>query len=57
MGFPFDIDKAHRLESKLRTELDALSDEMRETSFVDGFVTPRRKNSTQGYHEGAACAN
>ena len=56
MGFPFDIDKAHRLESKLRTELDALSDEMRETFlFVDGgLFTPRRKNSTQGYHEGAA---
>lgn len=56
MGFPFDVDKAHRLESKLRTELDALSDEMRETFlFVDGgLFTPRRKNSTQGYHEGAA---
>ena len=48
--------KLSRLESKLRTELDALSDEMRETFlFVDGgLFTPKRKNSTQGYHEGAA---
>ena len=55
-GFPFDVDKAHQLESKLRTELDRLSDEMRETFlFVDGgLFTPKRKNSTQGYHEGAA---
>ena len=55
-GFPFDVDKAHQLESKLRTELDAFSDEMRETFlFVDGgLFTPKRNNSTQGYVEGAA---
>ena len=55
-GFPFDVDKAHQLESKLRTELDLISEEMRNTFvFVDGGIfTPKRKNSTQGYHEGAA---
>ncbi len=55
-GFPFDVDKAHQLESKLRTELDDISEEMRNTfSFVDGgtFV-PKRANSTRGYIEGAA---
>ena len=56
VGFPFDVDKAQQLEGKLRTELDVLSDEMRSTFLhVDGGVfTPKRKNSTQGYHEGAA---
>jgi len=54
MGFPFDVEKAQQLESKLRTELDALSDEMRETFlFVNGgLFTPKRNNSTQGYVEG-----
>lgn len=56
MGFPFDVKAAHELESKLRTELDDISDEMRNTfAFVDGgtFV-PKRANSTRGYVEGAA---
>ena len=55
-GFPFDVAAAQQLESKLRTELDAISDEMRNTFlFVNGgLFTPKRKNSTQGYHEGAA---
>ena len=55
-GFPFNVEKAHQLESKLRTELDLISEEMRNTFvFVDGgLFTPKRKNSTQGYHEGAA---
>lgn len=55
-GWPFDVDKAHQLESRLRTELDALSDEMRNTFlFVNGgLFTPKRNNSTQGYHAGSA---
>ena len=55
-GFPFDVAAAQQLESRLRTELDAISDEMRNTFlFVNGgLFTPKRKNSTQGYHEGAA---
>ena len=50
-GFPFDVDKAHQLESKLRTELDALSDQMRSTFLhVDGGTfTPKRNNKPQGY--------
>ena len=50
-GFPFDIAKAHQLESKLRTELDALSDQMRSTFLhVDGgLFTPKRNNGPQGY--------
>ena len=50
-GFPFDIAKAHQLESKLRTELDALSDQMRSTFLhVDGGIfTPKRNNGPQGY--------
>ena len=50
-GFPFDVDAAQQLESKLRTELDALSDKMRSTFlFVDGGTfTPRRNNKPQGY--------
>lgn len=50
-GFPFDVKGAQQLESKLRTELDALSDQMRSTFlFVDGGTfTPRRNNKTQGY--------
>jgi DNA polymerase-1 len=56
MGFPFDVDKAHQLESKLRTELDDISDEMRNTfAFIDGgtFV-PKRDNGPRGYVQGAA---
>ena len=50
-GFPFDVAKAHQLESKLRTELDALSDQMRSTFLhVDGGTfTPKRNNKPQGY--------
>ena len=50
-GFPFDVTAAQQLESKLRTELDALSDQMRSTFlFVDGGqFTPRRDNKPQGY--------
>ena len=50
-GFPFDVQAAQQLESKLRTELDALSDQMRSTFlFVDGGTfTPRRDNGPQGY--------
>jgi len=53
-GFPFDINKAHKLEGKLRTELDQLSDDMRSTfNFVDGgSFTPKRPNKTKGYHAG-----
>ena len=55
-GFPFDVAAAQQLESKLRTELDAISDEMRDTFlFVNGgLFTPKRNNSTKGYHEGCA---
>lgn len=55
MGFPFDVRKAQALESKLRLELDTLSDEMRETfHFVDGGVmTPKRGNKTRHYFENA----
>ena len=55
-GFPFDVQAAQVLESKLRTELDQISDEMREAFlFVDGgLFTPKRGNSTRGYVEGAA---
>nr|BAR25532.1 DNA polymerase [uncultured Mediterranean phage uvMED] len=54
-GWTFDIAKAHKLESKLRTELDKLSDEMQSTFlFVDGGrFTPKRSNKTSGYVEGA----
>ncbi len=55
-GFPFDVQSAQVLESKLRTELDLISEEMRGTFlFVDGgLFTPKRGNSTRGYAEGAA---
>ena len=55
-GFPFDVAAAQQLESKLRTELDAISEEMRNTFlFVNGgLFTPKRNNSTQGYFEGSA---
>ena len=50
-GFPFDVRAAQELESKLRTELDSLSAEMRDTFiFVDGGeFTPKRPNKTRGY--------
>ena len=56
MGFSFDVPAAQALESKLRTELDLISEEMRGTFlFVDGgLFTPKRGNSTRGYVEGAA---
>ena len=51
MGFPFDERAAQELESKLRTELDELSNNMRDTFlFVDGGeFTPKRPNQTRGY--------
>ena len=51
-----DVEAAHKLESKLRTELDALSDDMRSTFlFVDGGTfTPKRNNKTQGYFADAS---
>ena len=55
-GWPFDVEKAQKLENKLRLELEQLSDEMRNTfHYVDGgeFV-PKRDNSTRGYIAGAA---
>ena len=54
-GFPFDVPKAHKLESKVRQELDTLSDEMRSTFvWVDGgnFI-PARPNKNKGYVKGA----
>ena len=54
-GYPFDVKKAHALESRLRTELETLSDQMRATfSFVAGkeFV-PRRNDTIRGYVTGA----
>ena len=54
-GFPFHVDKAHKLESKIRTELETLSDEMRSTFvMVDGgrFI-PARPNKNKGYVRGA----
>lgn len=54
-GFPFDVKKAQVLESKLRTELETLSDQMRATfTFVAGKeFTPARNNATSGYIAGA----
>ena len=54
-GFPFNISKAHKLEGKLRKELETLSDEMRSTFlFVDGGqFTPKRPNKTKGYVAGS----
>ena len=54
-GFPFDENKAHQLEGRLRTELEQLSEEMRSTFiFVDGgSFTPSRPNKTRGYVAGA----
>ena len=48
-GWPFDVKAAQQLDSKRRTELDALSDEMRSVFlFVDGGTTPKRNNKTKG---------
>lgn len=54
-GFPFDVRKAHKLEGKLRVELEQISEEMRSTFlFVDGGrFTPARPNQTRGYVAGA----
>ena len=54
-GWPFDVVKAQKLESTLRTEMDQLADQMRETfPYVDGGnMTPKRNNKTKGYYEGA----
>ncbi len=54
-GWPFDVVKAQKLESTLRTEMDQLADHMRETfPYVDGgTMIPKRNNSTKGYFEGA----
>ena len=54
-GYPFDVRAAQALESKLRLELDTLSDDMRETfHFVDGGVmTPKRSNKVRHYFENA----
>lgn len=56
-GFPFHTDQAIALLSKLSTELETLSDEMRSTfTFVDGGEwTPKRDNKVSGYVKGAAC--
>lgn len=56
-GFPFNVKKAQLLEDKLRTELMALSDEMRSTfTYVDGGkFTPARDNKRYGYIQGAVC--
>lgn len=50
-GFPFHIKKAQQLESKLRQELEGLTEEMRSTfAFVKGNeFTPARDNKTRGY--------
>ena len=50
-GYPFDSKAGQQLESKLRTEIEEISNEMRETfSFVPGkeFV-PARDNKPKGY--------
>jgi DNA polymerase I-like protein with 3'-5' exonuclease and polymerase domains len=53
-GIRFDVPKAQQLESILRTELDQLSDQMRETfPYVDaGPFIPARDNKTKGYVKG-----
>ena len=55
VGYPFDVDKAQQLESTLRTELDDLSNNMRDTFyFVDGGeMNPKRDNKTRHYHKDA----
>ena len=54
-GFPFDVTKAHTLESKLRKELEELSEGLRGTFlFVDGGeFTPKRNDKVRGYFVGA----
>lgn len=54
-GWPFDVAEAQKLESVLRTEMDKLAGDMRETfPYVDGGeMTPKRNNKTKGYIEGA----
>lgn len=53
-GIRFDIPKAQQLESILRTELEQLSDQMREAfPYVDaGPFIPARDNKTKGYVKG-----
>jgi len=55
-GFPFDTQKAHKLESSLRSELELLSNDMRQTfTLVNaGEYTPKVNNRTRGYVKGAA---
>ena len=55
-GFPFDIKKAEMLTWKLQSELEQLSDEMRNTfHYVDGGqFTPAVNNSSRGYIKGAS---
>jgi DNA polymerase I-like protein with 3'-5' exonuclease and polymerase domains len=55
-GWPFDVTAAQKLEATLRTEMDQLADQMRETfPYVDGGeMTPKRPNSTRGYIKDAA---
>jgi len=50
-GWPFDVVAAQKLEATLRTEMDHLADQMRETfPYVDGGqMTPKRNNATRGY--------
>jgi hypothetical protein len=50
-GWPFDVVAAQKLEATLRTEMDRLADQMRETfPYVDGGeMTPKVRNSTRGY--------
>jgi DNA polymerase-1 len=50
-GWPFDVVAAQKLEATLRTEMDQLADQMRETfPYVDGGqMTPKRPNQTRGY--------
>jgi len=54
-GFPFDIKKAEMLTWKLQSELEQLSDEMRDTfHYVDGGTfTPAVNNSSRGYVKGS----
>jgi len=54
-GWPFDVAEAQKLESVLRTEMDKLANDMRETfPYVSGGeMTPKRNNKTKGYIEGA----
>ena len=54
-GFPFDVKAAEQLDSTLRTELDDISDEMRNTFYNvhGGEFTPKVDNKTRGYVKGA----